>query len=123
MTTTDDFITDDIVRRVEAGAAWLDENKPGWVDQIDLDRLDMYERPDCILGQLYGNFNNVAQYFGDEPTEERPLSHDAAVSFGFFAANLERCEEEYAILQSAWKRLITTRRRDTTPTDAVPEVT
>lgn len=43
-----------IAERVAAGAAFLDEHEPGWVDRIDLDRLDLDLCPDCIIGQLYG---------------------------------------------------------------------
>lgn len=42
---------------VQRGAALLDELRPGWYLQIDLEMLNvcMYNR--CILGQLFGNYH------------------------------------------------------------------
>jgi hypothetical protein len=34
------------------GAAWLDENVPGWRAQIDVDILNMNNYIYCIIGQL-----------------------------------------------------------------------
>jgi hypothetical protein len=42
--------------RVSAGAVLLDEQRPGWYAQIDLQRLDMDSYDDCVLGQLFGSF-------------------------------------------------------------------
>jgi len=38
--------------RVAAGAAWLDKTRPSWVDEIDLDRLDLAVACQCVLGQI-----------------------------------------------------------------------
>lgn len=38
--------------RVYVGAARLDSVWPGWRAQIDLDRLNMLDGRDCVLGQL-----------------------------------------------------------------------
>lgn len=40
--------------RAEAGAAWLDENEPGWADRIDLSILEMSDT--CIMVQLFGSW-------------------------------------------------------------------
>lgn len=48
-----------IAERVEAGAAWLDANRPGWVDRINLETLDMASPRRCILGQEYGYFGSA----------------------------------------------------------------
>lgn len=39
------------VKEVAAGAAWLDENFPGWEREIDLGTLDMSNCSACICGQ------------------------------------------------------------------------
>lgn len=36
---------------VDRGIAWLDEKCPNWFNEIDLDRLQMRDSFDCILGQ------------------------------------------------------------------------
>lgn len=44
-----------IAERVARGSAWLDEARPGWRDQISLDRIDLYSNERCILGQVFGD--------------------------------------------------------------------
>jgi hypothetical protein len=56
MTTIDD--------RVSAGAKWLDSNRPGWWQRIDLETLDLGDSCRCVLGQLYGDF-------ADGPDDDR----------------------------------------------------
>lgn len=41
-----------IAARVARGAAWLDENMPGWEQKVDLAKLDLYNCLQCILGQV-----------------------------------------------------------------------
>ena len=41
----------DLVERVALGAAWLDDAHPGWRDRVDIDRLDVGDSCDCVLGQ------------------------------------------------------------------------
>ena len=46
-------------REVAAGAAWLDENWPGWEREIDLGSLDVAGSCEqCILGQSLRRFVN-----------------------------------------------------------------
>lgn len=42
--------------RVLNGAKWLDENRPGWFNEIDIQKLDLHSCGRCVLGQLFGNF-------------------------------------------------------------------
>lgn len=39
--------------RVAAGAAWLDEHKPGWERTLDLATLDLADGCHCVLGQAF----------------------------------------------------------------------
>ena len=41
-----------MTERVAAGAAWLDENQPGWWQRIDLGELNLASSCRCVLGQL-----------------------------------------------------------------------
>lgn len=52
--------------RVEAGVEWLNENRPGWYNEIDLDRLDIYSEKRCIIGQLYGRYDYDVDYIPEE---------------------------------------------------------
>lgn len=44
-----------IRERVERGAAWLDETKPGWRSLIDQFTLDLDDAEYCVLGQVFAN--------------------------------------------------------------------
>jgi hypothetical protein len=40
---------------VERSAALLDQEMPGWESRIDLDRLDICDASNCVLGQVYAS--------------------------------------------------------------------
>src|SRR5215212_6502587 len=43
---------------VEAGAALLDNENPGWHRKIDCDTLRLQSCYDCMLGQLFGSYGD-----------------------------------------------------------------
>jgi hypothetical protein len=93
-----------IDERVAAGAAWLDEHRPGWVDRIDLNTLDLGDGCYCILGQTDG-------YFWDVPEVTSLYNYaDVFAELGLFAAGGIEGDAEYSALTEAWRRLITARR-------------
>lgn len=86
-----------IQERVEAGAAWLDANRPGWVDRINLETLALERCFDCVLGQIYGDFC-------DRPEDLRGRATD----FGFDSGGLGR--KANSELTAVWRDYITARR-------------
>jgi hypothetical protein len=108
MTTIDD--------RVAAGAAWLDANRPGWWQRINLATLDLTLGCGCILGQLDGNFYDAPEVI--QASTIHALKEFAA-PLGFLADtdNEERLSEweEYAALTAAWRTLIQARRNAEDP--------
>ena len=50
--------------RIDKGIAWLDEVRPGWEKEINVERLDMSEMNNCILGQLFSNIRMVEFFVG-----------------------------------------------------------
>lgn len=68
-------------RNVLSAISVLDEKRPGWENEIDLDRLDVADPKHCILGQLYGGFakgllklkvvdlGNIANGFAGDKTD------------------------------------------------------
>lgn len=57
--------TEELMPLVQKGAAWLDEQKPGWVSVIDTARLDLSNCKACALGQCFGNYyETVAHHRG-----------------------------------------------------------
>ena len=87
-----------IAERVAAGAAFLDERKPGWDGQISLYHLNIASDCNCILGQLGGGFFNGALDFGlTSDRQTRPLGFTGAPSL-------------YRALTAEWRRVIEARR-------------
>lgn len=108
-----------ITERVARGAALLDEKLPGWVERIDLDKLNLFDDERCVIGQL----------FTYDPTSESEAFEVGAFDlFGLdysFNANApaliehgfsDRSDVELAIfaeLTAEWKRVILARRATT----------
>lgn len=50
--------------RIERGARLLDERRPGWHQEINLDTLNLNSYHNCVLGQLYGRYDRGALRLG-----------------------------------------------------------
>jgi len=89
-----------IAQRVENGVQWLDENMPGWLTAIDLNRLRLSSPCRCILGQLYGEYM------------DRPDELDNGAAYGFNANWVDGADEvwEFGALEREWRGVITARR-------------
>lgn len=122
-----------IEQRVAAGAAWLDEQVPSWLDLIDLYTLRLDDGCRCILGQTFGDYG-LAPLAGapDEEFDEDegryflgeiPDEYDAAAAvLGFQSSEVSASrplkrpilqdvrDREYGELTAEWKRLILSRR-------------
>lgn len=48
-----------VQKRVQRGAAWLDQNKPGWEHLINFEHLEMGSVCDCVLGQVFEREANI----------------------------------------------------------------
>ena len=55
---------------VERGALFLDEKRPGWWKEIDVDRLNMGNPVSCVLGQLCGSYGDGLYQLGITPAEQ-----------------------------------------------------
>ena len=86
-----------IEERVARGAAWLDSELPGWVAEIDLNRLVLSSPCRCICGQLYGEY-------ADRP--DAIWHTDAEHGFNVFSDD----PSEWGALEDEWRRVITERR-------------
>lgn len=47
-----------ICKQVQKGAAWLDQVRPNWWQEIDIAKLDLSDGCRCVLGQIAGNPQN-----------------------------------------------------------------
>lgn len=92
----------------QRGAAWLDQLQPGWAARINPERLKMQSCLDCILGQIFGNYNEGLILAGF-PLSPITLRHpkgadDWAFHHGFLGDDWNRGH-----LTDAWKHEITLR--------------
>lgn len=95
-----------IAERVAAGAAWLDDTCPGWRRDVDVDRLSVANPCNCVLGQLFDDFD-------DRPAQLQPLQ--VARDLGFeISRNAGGNTREYQALTAEWRRVITSRREAAT---------
>lgn len=89
----------ELPHNVENAAKLLDEEMPGWHNQIDLDRFSIYYADKCILCQLYGNaYKGFELLFG--------IKRDEIESWGAFgvytlqwqnAILMRRLEDNYRL--------------------------
>ncbi len=93
----------DLQNRVQRGAQWMDENYPGWVDEIDLDSLNMGDEFSCVAAQASGmRYGDVCEdHFGECSIE---ISETRAYQIGLY----DSCQ--YRELTEAWRMLILERR-------------
>lgn len=95
------------IPEVERGAAWLDENVPGWWEWIQVERLDLRQCDLCICGQLLATLEL-----------DQEISHFLGMmepSYGFDADDgAARTQESwlasYRDRQLAWEEEILRRR-------------
>jgi hypothetical protein len=85
---------------VAAGAAELDAKLPGWWREINVHELHMDCSEECILGQLYGHYDDGALELG---FDRRSQEQSEALGFA-------RWDYEYDDLEGAWIDLIQARR-------------
>lgn len=73
-------------RRVEAGGAHLTSTMPGWLDIVDLDKLDLLLPCACVLGQLVKSVDPSADYYSVDITVDRSSFSGQAELDSFDAA-------------------------------------
>lgn len=124
----------DYDERVKRGAALLDEKRPGWADEIDLDLLNLRSCTTCVLGQVFlddavdqleldaetilDDDEDVYSVGCDlldlrEDTREQPNAkphEDSPQFYGFNLMSPTGGDPRFAILQGLWVQEILARR-------------
>lgn len=115
---TEDTIKE-AVRRVNNGAKLLDQTKPGWEEKVVPAKLDMSSGAFCIIGQAYGDYDQVAIPFGVAAIEgnENGEFDDVAIEHGFLSQDEHGRDEEmpYSLLDRVWVYLLSERAERGTP--------
>lgn len=91
----------DYAARVAKGVALLDEKRPGWEREIDLDTLDIENGTSCVTAQLSGTSAWYDGMYALDLTMRTYTEHGFRVDDGD--------QDDYATLNILWKALITTR--------------
>lgn len=50
--------------RVLKGIHLLDNSKPGWRDSIEIETLDLASMSECVLGQVFGDYETGVRSLG-----------------------------------------------------------
>jgi hypothetical protein len=81
-----------VQERVQAGVAFLNEHQPGWSKRISLAELDLSNCDRCVLGQVFGSF--------EQGLETLDLGYLLARNLGF------NSDGAYRKLTNAWVEAI-----------------
>lgn len=108
------LIRDQRLQRVLNGIQLLDLRAKGWLDKVSLATLDMTSRCDCILGQIYGNYQTgKIELFRDRSADAFPqeISIEAA-NHGFTYLVPRDDADKFAETREIWAVEITRLRRE-----------
>lgn len=108
--------TNDLMPRVEKGAAWLDEKRPTWPSLINFNRLRLHSCSQCVLGQCFGSYWAVIDLedkpFGIHGAEQNGVS-PWAIAHGFAVdCDFDNGDgwSEWGVLRECWITVILARR-------------
>lgn len=93
-------------RRVARGAAFLDDEHPGWYQRIDPDALELSEGSCCVLGQLHGDFRLGLARASVLDLSSAPRANLSPVDLGFLCVQgvAEPWQaQDYRNLNQAWQ--------------------
>lgn len=95
----------------------LDVRRPGWVDRIDVDKLDMGDPMFDVLGQEYRREAARPQLFGSDVDAEAAYFVGRADLFGtssstaaFYGFTVVTNYESFGPLTEQWRRIILWRK-------------
>jgi hypothetical protein len=114
----------DYTSRVQRGIALLDEKWPAWATEIDLEKLDICSRYNCVTAQYAGRHAGRSSYVLGQDLLN--LSDSAYEAHGFNAEGQSTGEAypgdgDYDILNGLWKAEIERRRAQGQDAPAEPE--
>jgi hypothetical protein len=92
------------VNEADDGAAWLDEHHPGWAERINLDTFDLRSGSMCVLGQLFGDFDEAVSKYNLDGRD---------YDYGFMGLEKEEAGAEHRdwdTLEDRWRTLIADRQ-------------
>lgn len=104
-----------MIGEIRKGLALLDQYRPGWVEKVDINTLDLASGLDCIIAQV-----GESIYYS---TNLQALVNDSGVAYSDLDANygfsLDSSNEDfdYDDLTSEWRILVAQRQAQPSATD------
>jgi len=117
---TQQITPEQVRKRVQRGADYLDNVDPDWYRRVDSETLELDDGRHCVLGQLHGEFRLGLGRSHLITMSSAPRASLSPVAYGFKC--VENVPDEwqaydYDLLNEAWKEAVRTRQ------DADPFVT
>ncbi|MFB9661565.1 hypothetical protein ACFQS3_02470 [Glycomyces mayteni] len=113
MTNSGEITAYDFRSQIQAGIAWLEQNRPGKLAEIDLAELDLYDMWSCVLGQTGGFIaDDVRDSVGSlAPNAVNPWADARGfrVSDPLFYNEASGYGAAYAALTEQWREAIKSR--------------
>lgn len=114
---------DNLMPRVERGAAWLDVNRPGWAECVDPLRLELSNCHACVIGQLDGDYCDTMRLVHGSAfstaTNTWATLRGFSLPFSISAADLAIRVRAWELLRACWETAILQRRFDTAQADVL----
>ena len=111
--TQEDVETEFFTDRAKRGASFLDEEKPGWFSLIDLDKLNMGDGNNCVVGQLFKDagrdYDDSSYFVGVEEMHIGETGLPDEYTLGFMLKWTVGSSRNWKLLTDAWKIEITNR--------------
>lgn len=92
-------------QRVLNGAMFLDQHVPGWRDKINIDDLNIRSGCYCILGQIYGDYEEGAKILNMPVVDKYhpPSPSKESIELGFNDVYTANFGMELSELTNEWK--------------------
>lgn len=97
----------DFSKQIDNGIRLLDEHKPGWYNDVDLETLELNNCMHCVLGQLYGDeMDSVCVSAFDAGCHILHLNEEESAIHGFdLPWEVEMDDSFYDQRMQHWQRL------------------
>lgn len=98
-----EFVSEDMKLAVKKGVNWLDKNHPNWVFNIELDKLNMRDCVDCVIGQAVGYYaSTVRDAAGVGSPMEWSVEHGFTLPWPTNDFEGETLEARWSQLETIW---------------------
>lgn len=91
---------------VARGVALLDEKVPGWRDRLSPNYLNMGDCEDCILGQMYGWYEDGLAMVGLSDDPDPWLAGRFGLCLPSRSETTQETTSRYEVLTRAWREAI-----------------